>query len=469
MLKRYHSHVGTTLRWHDAIMVGSVWLLSYYARFHLPLIAITKGIPEVSRYVAILPLVIVLWHVVFSSAGLYRSAQIMGRYQELFRVLQAHALAIVILLALSYLISDYRYSRATIGIFALLGALGLGLGRLTVRNLFRSRRLKGLGVTRTLLVGEGPSAELILGRLLRFPELGLQVVGRLISGNSPEPTSREFASIAVLGTFAELARILKDQQIEELIIALPRSQSDWLDRLLRQVRDETVDIRVIPDLHEYVTLGCLIEDFEGLPVVGLNESPLMGWSAKFKRLTDIVLSGFALIFLSPLLALIALAIRVTSPGPIFYRQERMGIDGSTFDMLKFRSMRVDAEDLSGPVWARQNDNRRTVLGSFLRSTSLDELPQFWNVLKGDMSLVGPRPERPVFVEKFRNEIPGYMLRHKVKAGITGWAQVNGWRGDTSLEKRIECDLYYIRHWSFWMDVKILWLTVWRGFVHKNAY
>jgi exopolysaccharide biosynthesis polyprenyl glycosylphosphotransferase len=238
---------------------------------------------------------------------------------------------------------------------------------------------------------------------------------------------------------------------------------------LRTLKDETIDIRLVPDIHEYVTLGCEVEDFDGFPIVNLNDSPLDGWGAIGKRLCDVLLSSVALLILSPLFVLLGGLIKWTSNGPIFYIQDRMGIDGSTFRMIKFRTMQVDAESHTGPTWATKDDVRKTWIGSFLRSTSLDEIPQFWNILKGEMSLVGPRPERPVLVEKFRSEIPGYMLRHKVRAGLTGWAQINGWRGNTSLDRRIECDLYYIRNWSFGLDIKILFLTLWKGFINKNAY
>jgi exopolysaccharide biosynthesis polyprenyl glycosylphosphotransferase len=201
----------------------------------------------------------------------------------------------------------------------------------------------------------------------------------------------------------------------------------------------------------------------------INDSPLVGMGALAKRVTDIALSGAGLILLSPLLLLIGVLVKLTSRGPVLYVQDRMGLDGRSFAMLKFRSMRVDAEAQTGAVWAQAADQRRTAFGTFLRKTSLDELPQLWNVLRGDMSLVGPRPERPVFVHRFRHEIPHYMLRHKVQAGITGWAQVNGWRGNTSLDRRIECDLFYIRNWSYVLDLKILTLTLWKGFVHRNAY
>jgi len=218
-----------------------------------------------------------------------------------------------------------------------------------------------------------------------------------------------------------------------------------------------------------MTLRAQVDDLDGIPLISLREGPLMGWAAVYKRAFDVVVSGVALGVVSPLIALIALAVRVTSGRPVLFLQERMGLDGRVFRMIKFRSMEQGAEDASGPVWTMPGDQRRTRLGAFLRRTSLDELPQLWNVLRGDMSLVGPRPERPVFIEQFRREIPGYMLRHKIKAGLTGWAQVHGWRGNTSLHERVEHDLYYIQHWSLALDVRILWLTVWRGILHRNAY
>jgi len=212
-----------------------------------------------------------------------------------------------------------------------------------------------------------------------------------------------------------------------------------------------------------------IEDFEGVPIIHLRESPLFGWNGVLKRGLDLVVGGVALVVLSPVLMIVASAVKLTSPGPTLLRQERMGLDGRAFSMLKFRTMRSDAEAESGPVWATPDDDRRTRVGAVLRRFSLDELPQLFNVLRGDMSLVGPRPERPVFVETFRHRIPGYMLRHKVKAGMTGWAQINGWRGNTSLEKRIEYDLYYIERWSLGFDLAILLKTIWRGFLSKQAY
>jgi Undecaprenyl-phosphate glucose phosphotransferase len=231
---------------------------------------------------------------------------------------------------------------------------------------------------------------------------------------------------------------------------------------------EFIDVKVVPDVLQFIALRARLEDLDGIPIINVNDVPLQGLNAWVKRTIDVVLSAAALVVLALPMALIAALVRWTSPGPVFYRQERMGLDGQPFSVYKFRSMHIDAEETTGPIWSPQNDPRITRLGNLLRKFDLDELPQFWNVLKGEMSIVGPRPERPFFVEQFKHRIPQYMLRHKVKAGITGWAQVNGWRGNTSLEKRIEYDLYYIENWSVSLDLKIMWLTVVRGFFQRSA-
>jgi len=258
-------------------------------------------------------------------------------------------------------------------------------------------------------------------------------------------------------------------EVDVVFVALP--QADWgrLPAVVADIGDDPVNIHLVPDVSGLASLRGGVEEFEGVPLIHLRESPLQGWNLVLKRAMDIAVGAPALLATAPLMVGIAAAIRLTSRGPVLLRQERMGLDGRAFTMLKFRTMRADAEVESGPVWARADDPRRTALGAWLRRRSLDELPQLVNVLRGEMSLVGPRPERPVFVEGFRRKLPGYMLRHKVKAGMTGWAQINGWRGDTSLEKRLEYDLYYIERWSLLFDVKILLQTLWRGFSNTNAY
>ncbi len=466
MLKQYHRVVGNTFRLIDGFVIGLVWVLSYALRFYVPLIPVTKGFPAFETYIALAPLIMVLWMIVFSSFGAYRSGRMLRRTHEAHLILKAHFAALLIFIALTYLFSEYKYSRGVIVYFGIVGAFALVVFRLTLRNFLRSLRKKGYNLRYAIAVGEGAALEHVMYRMNKFPELGIRVKGVIAS---PQSETKDVLGIPVVGKFGDLKKIISETEVDQILISLPRNQYHELDEVLRILKDETVEVQLIPDIHEFITLGCEIEEFEGLPIVNLNNSPLNGWSVILKRFTDIILSGIALITISPILLFISILIKLTSRGPIFYSQVRMGLDGRTFKMYKFRSMRVDAEQESGAVWAAKSDGRKTKFGSFLRATSLDELPQFWNVFRGEMSLVGPRPERPVFVEKFRSEVPHYMLRHKVKAGITGWAQVNGWRGNTSLDRRIEFDLYYIRNWSYLFDLRILFATLWKGFIDKNAY
>jgi Undecaprenyl-phosphate glucose phosphotransferase len=273
----------------------------------------------------------------------------------------------------------------------------------------------------------------------------------------------------VIGGFADLPDLIRKYNISHVFIAVPLGRYDDARRVFDVLSQSLVEVRLVADVPNLAGLSLTTTNLDGMPLIGLRESPHFGLNIVVKRGMDILLSLVGLVVLSPLMLLIAILVKLTSPGPVFYRQERCGLNGRTFHMLKFRSMRVDAEQQTGAVWAQKDDNRRTRLGTFLRQSSLDELPQLVNVLLGDMSLVGPRPERPVFIQRFSKTIPNYMARHCVKAGITGWAQVHGWRGNTSLRKRLQYDLYYITHWTPWLDLRILGMTVVNGLVHKNAY
>ncbi|HEX2870087.1 MAG TPA: undecaprenyl-phosphate glucose phosphotransferase [Polyangiaceae bacterium] len=466
MLKRYQNLVGGVLGLADASIIVLAWLLAYWLRFSWPIIPVTKGFPAFAAYAALTPFVALLWLTVFASMRVYQFSRAFGRRDEVLALMKAHALALLLFVTLTYLFEAYKYSRLVTLYFGVLAGFALIAMRLLVRSVFKALRLRGYNLRYVLIAGEGPAVERLVERIDGFPELGLRVRGIVTQEDSP---TVGVSGKPVLGHFGQIASVIQRFNVGEVMIALPWSQQDEVSRLLDLLKDETTDVRLVPDVHAYVTLGCEVEDFDGVPVVRINDSPLIGWYAALKRVTDIVVASVALIVLSPLLLLVALLVKLTSPGPVLYAQERMGLDGRTFQMLKFRSMKLDAEAATGAVWAREVDDRRTLFGTILRRTSLDELPQLWNVLCGEMSLVGPRPERPVFVRKFREEIPHYMLRHKVKSGITGWAQINGWRGNTSLRRRIECDLYYIQNWSYALDLKILTLTLWKGFVNKNAY
>jgi Undecaprenyl-phosphate glucose phosphotransferase len=325
-------------------------------------------------------------------------------------------------------------------------------------------RRRGYNLRHAVLVGGGEPAAEVQAMLQRRPDVGISVLG--LVGDKQEP---ERAGARWLGGLDDLRSVLDRFPIDLVIVALPHAESIRLPEILAQIGDDPVTIHVVPDVAGLASLRGGIEEFEGLPFIHLRESPLYGWNRVLKRAFDLGVGMVALSMAMPLMLVIALAVKLSSQGPVLYRQERMGLDGGRFHMLKFRTMRLDAEAETGPVWASPDDPRCTRLGAFLRRWSLDELPQFFNVIRGEMSLVGPRPERPELVQEFRRKVPGYMLRHKVKAGITGWAQVNGWRGATSLEKRIEYDLYYIERWTLLFDLKILVQTLWRGLRHKNAY
>jgi Undecaprenyl-phosphate glucose phosphotransferase len=467
MLKRYQHTVGGLFRVMDACVMTCAWLGSYWARFFVSsFFPVTKGFPHFATYASLSPLVAVLWTVVFTQLGAYESRRMLSAGGQVRMLLKAHGVALLLFIAITYLFEEYKFSRLVMLYFAVIGAVAMVLFRMAVRLTLHVLRVRGHNLRWVLAVGEGEGLDAMIDRTEAFPELGLRVRGVVTQDGRDD---KLVCGKPVVGKFDELPRLIDELGISEVIISLPPLQQQEVHRLLDLLHDETVDVRLVPDVQRHATLGCEIEDFDGLPVMRINDSPLFGMGALAKRLTDVVVAVVALIVLSPLLLAIGIAVKLTSRGPMLYAQERMGLDGRTFKMFKFRSMRTDAEARTGAVWAQAADDRRTPIGAFLRQTSLDELPQLWNILSGDMSVVGPRPERPVFVNKFRKEVPHYMLRHKVKAGLTGWAQVNGWRGNTSLDRRIECDLFYIRNWSYSFDLKIITLTLWKGFIHKNAY
>jgi Undecaprenyl-phosphate glucose phosphotransferase len=452
MIKRYQNSAGVMTRIADVAIVLLSWLAAYPIRFDFLRVIPYPDRPDVGLYLALLPLISVLWLAGFQFSGVYRYDRVIRRSTEIYTLMRAHAATLVFFTSLTYFITQYRFSRGVILVFGVLVLVGCWMFRIISRKILRELKRKGIYSTRLVAVGEGETLQVLLAQLRRYPELGIDIVKVIASDE-----------------YGQALSLIQSSQPKVVLLSLPREEGDLLNRLIHALKDETIDIHIVPDYSAYFALGATVESFGGIPLIQLNESPLFGYQAWLKRIVDMTLSGIALIVFSPILFIVAIGVRFTSRGPILYPQERMGLDGRTFKMLKFRSMKTDAESKTGAVWAVQNDDRRTRIGTLLRSTSLDELPQLWNVFVGDMSLVGPRPERPVFVHQFKHEIPNYMLRHKVKTGITGWAQVNGWRGDTSLEKRIECDIYYIRNWSMWLDFKILLLTVFKGFVNKNAY
>jgi exopolysaccharide biosynthesis polyprenyl glycosylphosphotransferase len=456
MLRRQSEIFRTFLLLGDLSLVAASWVASYAIRFNSTL-PVPRGVPPSEPYLAMLPLLLVVWAWVFRSRGLYAPRRTDSRLSELGAVFAGATTVVVLLVVGTFFLRSYFYSRGVILLFWGLSITSVSAFRLAARAGIFALHRRGRHLSQVLVVGTGELAEQVIDRVHEHPEAGLRVIGVLGDGTR----SPRVRGAPVIGDYGQLRKALALSGAAQVVLALPREDADELEALLAALDDELVDVRLVPDLMHVATLRSGVEDFDGLPVISLRDTPLVGWSAIQKRVFDITVSAALLIVASPVLLAIALAIRVTSGSPVLYVQDRMGLDGRVFRMLKFRTMVPDAES-DGPVWARTEDPRTTRFGGGLRSSGLDELPQLWNVLRGDMSLVGPRPERPIFIEQFRREVPGYMLRHKVKAGLTGWAQVHRWRGDTSLHERIEHDLYYIRNWSLGLDLRILLMTLWRA-------
>jgi Undecaprenyl-phosphate glucose phosphotransferase len=451
----------------DLVIIGACWLAAYGLRFYVvgpPLV--TPDVPPLRDYLLQLVPILLVWGMAFRWFDLYRPRRLGSHLSEWIDIAKASTLGVLVLIAvMRFGFRDTEYSRVVIVYFWALSIAAVSLWRATFREGLRFARRSGRNRRRAIVVGGGTPAAEIVQALRRRPDVGVQTLG-LVGDKADEPA---IAGVPWLGAYADLRAVLDRHEPELVFVALPHVEYGRLGIVLAEIGDDPVTIHLVPDVYSLASLRAGVEAFEGVPLLHLRESPLHGWNLVLKRAMDLAVGAVALALAAPVMLVVALGVRLSSPGPILLRQERMGLDGERFFMLKFRTMRADAEAATGPVWATPNDARRTPLGAFLRRANLDELPQLINVLRGEMSLVGPRPERPVFVEEFRRRIPGYMLRHKVKSGMTGWAQINGWRGSTSLEKRIEYDLYYIERWSLAFDAKILLQTLWRGFFDKNAY
>ncbi len=461
----------------DAALAAIAFVLAYLLRFESGL-PVPKGIPPFGEYLALLPFVGLLVPLAYHIQGLYRLRRGRSRVDDFFAVFVGTSLAGVMgiggtLYYRTYYLPDvykdagaYEIAQGVWALFLIINVLFTYGSRELVRETLERRWKAGIGLKRVLIAGAGDLGRMIADKVLQHREFGFMVVGFIDDRAAGDHIG--YRGLPLLGMLADADEIIKSEKIDHVYVALPLEEHVKMLGIVEATNREGVDVHVVPDLLQFIALRARLENLDGVPIISLNDVPLRGFNSILKRAIDAAISGAALTILSPLLGLIALIIKRTSAGPVFYTQERMGLDGKAFHVYKFRSMYTGAEDDTGPVWARDDDPRCTPVGRWLRKLDLDELPQLWNVFRGDMSLVGPRPERPYFVEQFKHRIPQYMLRHKVKAGITGWAQVNGWRGNTSLEKRIEYDLYYIENWSVGLDIKIMWLTVVRGF-HRHAF
>ena len=436
----------------DLCLVVGCWLLSYFIRFYV--LPTPNHVPPFNVYLHLSLLHLLIFSWLLPLMRLYKRPWA-DPGNNWWYLLKACGLGMLVGVGLTYFLRPYDFSRAVFLIYFCVLSASIIIYRPLLFRLWSFLGSSPAG-EHTLIVGSGPMVTKLYHHIQDHPELGIRVVGFL----SSEP-GQNISGLPNLGGYAQLNSIIHEHKIASLIIVVPLTEYKDITTIIKPIEHEMVDIKIIPDFSDLAMLRWRMELLDDIPLINLRGNSLQGWPRVVKRMMDFTLSALALVVLLIPMLIIAILVKRSSPGPVIYRQLRMGLDGRLFYMLKFRTMGENAEQDTGPVWAESNDPRCTALGNKLRNSNLDELPQFWNVLKGEMSLVGPRPERPELIDKFKKNIPGYMLRHKVKAGITGWAQVNGWRGQTSLSKRIAYDLYYIENWSLKLDIIILWKTFWQ--------
>lgn len=454
----------------DVIAFECAFLLSYWLRFYSPLtnyFEVTLGIPPLESYVTASAVFIPIFLLVFRSRTMYGTRRNIHFSDEFFAIVRLISIGMLIMMSATFFYREFSFSR---GVFILLWLTSIATvvaGRFFVIHFEKSLYRRGRELKSVVIVGKNKTAEQIVQLFTAQQVLGYEVLGYYADSAASENSS--LARCKYLGAIERLPDDIEHLRIQSALIALTHSEQEQLISLLRNTEGKNIEFMMVPDILELMTSRVRIQEIEGIPFIKLKDIPMTTWNRIIKRTFDVIFSFVILILTLPILLLIALLIKLTSPGPIFYIQERIGLDGRKFQLYKFRSMKVDAEKETGPKRSTPDDTRKTWIGRILRRTSLDELPQFWNVLRGDMSVVGPRPERPFFVEQFQGKIPRYLERHRVKTGMTGWAQVNGLRGDAPIEERTKYDIYYVENWSLVFDLKIISKTLYAVVFGKDAY
>jgi putative colanic acid biosysnthesis UDP-glucose lipid carrier transferase len=467
-LKGHSNALNFILRVVDSSIVLSCGVLSYYfsAAYETYTAAGVSGLPE--HYIKVVLLATILAFLLFPLFNVYRVWRGSSTLTEIKYLTMAWLMVGLLLAGLAFATkSGADFSRSWMGIWFTSTWISLVGSRAMLRILLRWLRSSGFNHRHIVMVGTGDQAAVVADRLRRSTWFGLEISA--LFGAHADNLPPWLENKRIISDVYELREYVDADGVDQVWISLPHSEEDTIRRVISALDGSSAEIRYVPDIFEYQLMHHSLSEIAGVPVVNISYSAIDGMNEIIKTCEDYLLSAALLVLASPLMAVIAVGVKLSSPGPVLYRQRRVGWNGHEFTMYKFRSMPVEAEKETGPVWASEVDRRATKFGSFLRQTSLDELPQLFNVLQGKMSLIGPRPERPMFVEKYKDEVPHYMKKHLVKAGLTGWAQVHGWRGNTCLHTRIEHDLYYIENWSLWLDIKIIIMTIFRGLVHKNAY
>lgn len=451
----------------DAVVIILSYLLAYYIRIMSPLFPEVEEGLAFKYYLLSLVIVVPFYLVLYAVFRLYTSKRMMRRREELFNLIKANTLGIFVFIVVLFIIEWNHFSKQMLFFFFGINIVFDEAMRYFIRYILERYRSNDYNLKHVMLIGYSRAAEGYIDRMYDNPELGYKIHGIL---DNLHTVGADYRGVPVLGTLSMLGDILSANELDEIVITLGLSEYDYLENIVTQCEKSGVHTKFVPDYNNIIPTRPYTEDFQGLPVINIRHVPLTNPGNQIiKRAFDIVVGSAALIAFSPLMLATAIMIKTTSKGPIIFTQERVGLHNRPFKMYKFRSMELQREQDEKHAWTKKNDSRVTPIGKLIRKTSIDELPQLFNVLKGEMSLIGPRPERPLFVEKFKEVIPRYMVKHQVRPGMTGWAQVNGYRGDTSIKKRIECDLYYIENWTLSLDIKILILTVFKGFINKNAY
>lgn len=451
----------------DAIVTAASYMLAWYIKFEVFTREPGEGALTQAYYFRALWIIIPGYIILYYIFGLYAPKRATQRIYEIFNIIKANTVGFAIFFVALYTIKQMDFSRSMFGMFYLINIVLIALFRTLVRDVLHYFRKRGYNLKHVLLVGYSRAAEEYINRIISNPQWGYSICGIL---DDSVPAGTLYKGVKVLGRMDNIYEILPENKMDEIAVTLSLKDYDRLEEMVSICEKSGVHTKFIPDYNSLVPSQPYTEDLMGLPVINIRYVPLSNTlNALAKRVVDIVGSFVGIVISSPLLLGIAIAIKVTSKGPVIFKQERVGLHNKKFYMFKFRSMEQQSEKEEQKAWTTKDDPRVTNVGKFIRRTSLDELPQLFNILAGKMSLVGPRPERPQFVEKFKEEIPRYMVKHQVRPGLTGWAQINGYRGDTSIRKRIEYDLYYIENWSMGLDIRIMFLTIFKGFINKNAY
>ena len=468
MIRQHQKYLAQVYAFSDFVCIQLAFLLAWWLKFRSGLLEYDSPLPF-STYALWAIIYGIIAIVVGFFAALYQPKRKKRFSYEAFKIVQVHVISLFLLLSTLFLVKEVHISRTFLAIFLTANVLFVGIYRYIVKKALRYIREKGYNKQFVLIIGAGSLGRRFYKNLQQYPELGYEVVGFLDDYlKRHEPPYAYFKPI--IGTIDDLEKVLQDVLIDEVIVALPLDAHHKYGQIINTCEKAGVKILIIPDFYDYLPARPHFDNFAGIPIINVRDIPLDDLKNRFfKRAFDIVFSLAAILITAPLMLLIAIGIKLTSPGPVIFKQERVGLNRRTFTMYKFRTMKVMSQEESDTQWTTENDPRRTKFGAFLRKTSLDELPQFFNVLLGHMSVVGPRPERPYFVEQFKEEIPKYMIKHHIRPGITGWAQASGLRGDTSIEERIRHDIFYIENWSFLFDIKIILKTIVNGFVNRNAY